>query len=83
MIYRDEDGLFIKFAWPGGYPVYHVVADGGVLCAKCANENSRNTDPEYPDDNQWRVVASEVNWEDAHLFCDHCNERIESAYGED
>jgi hypothetical protein len=24
-----------------------------------------------------------VNWEDPQLFCEECNERIESAYAED
>jgi len=83
MIHRDEDGKYTKWAWPGIYPVFHVVADGGVLCAKCANEHSRRNDPECPDDDQWRVVASDVNWNDPELFCDHCNERIESAYAGD
>ena len=83
MIHRDEDGKYTKWAWPGAYPVFHVVADGGVPCAKCANEHSRRNDPECPDDDQWRVVASDVNWNDPELFCDHCNERIESAYAGD
>jgi predicted amidophosphoribosyltransferase len=28
----------------------------------------------------WEVIGSDVNWEDADLFCDHCGEKIESAY---
>jgi hypothetical protein len=27
-------------------------------------------------------VALEANWEDPDLFCDHCGDRIESAYAE-
>jgi hypothetical protein len=27
-------------------------------------------------------VALEVNWENPELFCDHCGNRIESAYAE-
>ena len=38
--------------------------------------------PDYPDHDQWRIVASDVNWEDASLTCDNCGQRIESAYGE-
>jgi hypothetical protein len=29
------------------------------------------------------VVALEVNWEDPALYCDHCGNRIESAYVEE
>jgi hypothetical protein len=28
------------------------------------------------------VEALDVNWEDPDLFCDHCGNRIESAYAE-
>lgn len=31
---------------------------------------------------QWRIDAVEVNWEQDDLFCAHCGENIESAYGE-
>jgi hypothetical protein len=30
----------------------------------------------------WRIVAYDVNWEDADLTCDHTGEKIESAYAE-
>jgi hypothetical protein len=85
---RDEDGKLPAYAWPGGYPIYYLVADNGVLCPACANQEngsiaSETLDPECPDDNQWRIVASDVNWEDESLFCDHCSKQIESAYGDD
>jgi hypothetical protein len=65
-----------SWAWPGGYPLYYVVADGGVLCAKCANDNLRLT---LSDDPQWRIVGMDINYEDGP-YCDHCNECAESAY---
>lgn len=73
------------FAWPGGYPIFYLTADNGILCPKCANENisecacpaeSREADP------QWRIVAADINYEDDSLYCDHCNKQIETAYGE-
>lgn len=65
----------------GGYPLYYITADCGVLCPKCANENfERTTDK---DDPQWFIVDVAVNWEDEELICDNCNEHIESAYGDD
>ena len=71
------------YAWPGGYPLYWITADGGVLSWKVgAEEERRNVidaiTNEHADD--WRIVAVEINYEDAHLVCDHSNEQIESAY---
>jgi hypothetical protein len=72
------------YAWPGGYPLYFVTQDGGVLSFKAVEENRPEVDSAIADDNdpQWRVVACETNWEDPELICDHTNERIESAYAE-
>ncbi|MBK6906322.1 MAG: hypothetical protein IPH08_04135 [Rhodocyclaceae bacterium] len=73
-----------KYAWPGGYPLYGIVADGEALCSTCGGmPEVRDADEDDPSDAQWRLIAVEVNWEDADLFCAHCNGRIESAYAED
>ena len=67
------------YAWPGGYPVYFVCADGEALSFKAARENRLEIlhALAYPVRNDgWRVVAMDVNWEDAALFCAHTNERI-------
>jgi len=69
------------YAWPGGYPLFGLAVqkDGHdkaeyVMCPKCAGKRD------------WldhRIIAVDANWEDPLLFCDFCNERIESAYAED
>lgn len=65
----------------GGYPLVYLAKDGGVLCAACVeNELKLCTDP---DERQWFVIAHDVNWEDPALYCEHCEERIESAYAEE
>jgi hypothetical protein len=68
------------YAWPGGYPLFHLVADGGILCAgpQCANGPESRADDAAED---WRVIASDVHWEGEPLHCDHCGRSIESAYG--
>jgi len=73
------------YAWPGGYPLYFMTNDGAVLSFKAAREQRRNILEAIRDrDNSgWRIVAVDVNWEDNELYCDHTNERIESAYGDD
>lgn len=82
MIARDEDGKFQAYTMPGCYPVYHVCDDGGILCPSCANDPRNPVHIDKPNDG-WRIIGSDVNYEDPDLFCDHCNQGIESAYAED
>ena len=73
------------FAWPGGYPLFFITSDSAALsfdAAKAEAEAIEDSIASKADDG-WRVVACEVNWEDASLFCDHSGKRIESAYAED
>lgn len=81
--YRNEQGTFDKYAWPGGYPIYYLMADGGVICADCANKETEliAQADEYLD-KQWQIEGKDINWEDASMYCDHCSRRIESAYAE-
>ncbi len=80
---KQAAGKLDTCAWPGGYPIFYLVADNGVLCPKCANEHGHDLSAECPDDDQWRVVAADINWEDPQLTCEHCSERIPSAYADD
>ena len=68
-----------KWAWPGGYPIFYLVEDGGCLCPDCANENMNLT---LNGDDQWRIVWQDINYEDNELYCDNCDRQIDSAYGE-
>jgi hypothetical protein len=80
-----SDRIGEKYAWPGGYPMYLVMMDGEAVCMNCAAKNEelilRATNDGYEKD--WIAVAIDVNWEDPDLLCTNCNERIESAYGEE
>ena len=80
---RGEDGRFPSYAWPGGYPIYAITADGDCLCIACANGDNgseASTDPDAPAD--WRIEAVDVYWEGPVETCGHCNAAIESAYGD-
>ena len=70
------------FAWPGGYPRFAVTDDGGVLCPACCASEYDLIARAAPG-NGWHVTGHGINWEDPALHCDHCNQRIESAYAED
>ena len=72
------------YAWPGGYPVYYVTADGEALSYDAVVDNIEEVifaivNPEYGDD--WNVVGLYINYEDHDLYCAHTHKPIESAYG--
>ena len=73
------------YAWPGGYPVFFVTSDGAALSFESVSDEIESvTDSiENKIDDGWRVIATDINYEDSNLFCDHSGERIESAYGDD
>lgn len=72
-----------RYTWPGSYPLFLVTRDGAALCFECAIKEFRQIAWDYLHhaSTGWRVEGCEVNYEDPNLFCDHCSEPIESAYG--
>jgi hypothetical protein len=77
----DEQGRLQRYAWPGGYNIVYQTADGGVLCAKCAQE-AVDQQLDTPDDPQWNIVRGFVYWEGETIQCDHCYTDIQSEYGD-
>jgi hypothetical protein len=69
----------------GSYPKFWVTSDGGVLSYQACLEECRQIGRAIRDNSSggWCVVGCGINWEDPALYCDHTNERIESAYAED
>ena len=74
---RLDDGTLARFAWPGMYPLYYISRDGDTWCATCARAVDNTTARTEP------PRDADVNWENPALYCDGCNERIESAYAEE
>lgn len=74
-----------RFAWPGGYPLYFLTDDGAALSFGTVRREFRLVADAIRRDsrNGWRVVATDVNWEDTSLVDAHTNETIESAYGKE
>ena len=72
------------YAWPGGYPLYFVTSDGEALSFDAAKQNAMTICRAIRQKSRcgWHVVACDVNWEDASLYCEHTGERIESACAE-
>ena len=70
------------YAWPGGYPTFGITDDGAALCPKCCKSEFKLIATSYSGDG-WTLTAQDINWEDNALYCHHCNDKIESAYGEE
>ena len=71
------------YAWPGGYPLFFITADGGALSFEAAKAEARQVIGAIGHrqwQSGWRIIAAEVNWEDRNLTCDHTGEHIEAAY---
>ena len=69
------------YAWPGGYPLAAITADGGCLCSDCVKGNWQSICAETFESTNcgFRVSGIGVNWENPNLYCDHCNAQIHSA----
>lgn len=81
-----------SYAWPGGYPLFYIFSDGGVICPDCVNaeideidaaiRDKRGNRPHRSGYGGWAIDAVDANWEDPDMVCDNCGKRIESAYAE-
>ena len=88
-LHQDVRAVAQKYAWPGGYPLYAVMADGESLCPDCLKENLKPivqathdyANGHFRDD--WAIQGAEINWEDPHNYCCNCGNPIPSAYVED
>lgn len=66
----------------GNYPMFFLCDDGGTLSFKAAVEQQECIESaiELKENNGWRVVAVEINYEDEEMICDHTNEPIACAF---
>jgi len=82
-IQRNKDGKLDAYAWPGGYQIIYITDDGGVLCPACANgENGSEASETADSGSGWKLEGYDIFFEGPSVFCDHCNDEIESAYGD-
>ena len=72
------------YAWPGGYPMVIIMADGEVLAPAAARENwpliVRST--LTGDWDGWRAAGATPYYEGPDLICAHSGVAIPSAYGD-
>lgn len=68
--------------WPGCYPLFFLLSDGETLSFDSARKNLRAilSSIHHKCNDGWRVVACDVNYEDAEMLCAHSGEPIPAAY---
>ena len=76
------------YAWPGGYPLFFLLADNSTLGFQAAIDNAPAIREALTpvgdgfDNSGWQVIACCINWEDDFMVCCHDGDPIPSAYGE-
>ena len=66
----------------GTYPLFIVNSDNSVICPHCFWSEIDKAYGDYSNV-KFKAEAIDNNYEDKNLYCDFCNERIESAYCEE
>jgi hypothetical protein len=79
---QRDDLLEHPYTSPGSYPRFGLTTDGAAICKDCAHSERRSIGFTHGTDG-WCLTDVLINWEDPELYCDHCGNRIESAYAED
>jgi len=67
-----------KFAWPGGYPMYGVMRDGGPICCDCIIKEWPRIEEATKDNGRtgWEIEGIDINHEDGECFCCNCDKKI-------
>jgi hypothetical protein len=67
------------YAWPGGYEMFLVTSDGGVLCFDCAKKEYRQLaySMRHKLHDGWLVDGCWV-YEEGEEWCCHCNKAFHS-----
>lgn len=69
-----------QFAWPGGYEIFFVTSDGGVLCGACARSNYREIAAERRmkvSHGGWMILFADTTEDlSESCICDHCRREL-------
>ena len=68
--------LINPYTWPGGYELYLVTDDGGLLCGDCIKAEYANIYTSFKGDG-WHPAGITGDHEmDENSSCDHCGREI-------
>ena len=62
-----------RYAWPGGYEVFFVCDDGGVLCSPCVVKEWDEVINDSEEGDGWFLIGFDhTGATDERTQCDHC-----------
>lgn len=70
------------YAWPGGYPLVFLTADGDCVSFNGAEAQYRQCANDMRNYPRYRIVGCFIHLEGSPIECAWSGEQIESAYGE-
>lgn|GEM_PF-3232477 len=76
------ESVLPTYAWPGGYPIFYILPDGGELCPQCIQRFFLEDDWSDTETVRTNRAVADIHYEGPSIYCDHCNREIESAYGD-
>lgn len=69
-----------RYAFPGGYEIFAVMTDGGILCIPCCNDESNPVHEDFNSTGEkdgWGIAAFDnMSNSEESVTCDHCNRVI-------
>ncbi len=68
---QEKNKELPRYTSIGCYPILYLTHRDEILCCDCASEEG------------YEIAVAGINWENPHIYCDECSERIESAYADD
>ena len=79
---KESEQPWPAFAWPGGYAIAYLCADGESLCSDCMDTQSVTFGSGVnPIDAQWEICGAmaygaDTDYPDSDEHCAHCNRVI-------
>jgi hypothetical protein len=70
------------YAWPGGYPLVFLTADGDCISFNAAEKQYWQCANDMRNFPSQRIVGCFIHWEGSPIECALSGEQIKSAYGE-
>lgn len=63
--------------------MFFITGDCNTVCFDCVRKEFSNIVQDFMWGSHAAVCAADINYEDNDLYCDFCDKKIESAYGDD
>jgi hypothetical protein len=71
-----------KTVWPGGHELVFITSNGSHLHFDCVKDNLMDECRKIRDKHDSFIIVTDSNWEEEDLYCEWCDEKIKTEYGD-